>query len=109
MRDEEKELEAADGDELDLLTAEGFFGPRPEAHVLPAEADIIHAASVLRATRAAARPAASKDAWRGKLMKISENLEQNVLQELGLTTSQLTPGLLREYLEKRVPLGTVGC
>lgn len=43
-----------------------FFGPHPEAHVLPAEADVIHAASVLRATRAAARPAASKDAWRGR-------------------------------------------
>ena len=77
---QEKELEAADGDELDLLTAEDFFGPHPEAHVLPAEADVIHAASVLRATRAAARPAASKDAWRGR----PDNFTTDTLSAQGL-------------------------
>ena len=50
---------------------------------------------------------------REAFLKISDNLHQisavveaNALQELGLQERHMTPGLLREYLEKRVPLGT---
>ena len=33
-------------------------------------------------------------------------METNALIELGLSSAQLSPGLVRDYLEKRVPLGS---
>ena len=45
-------------------------------------------------------------------LKIAENLmtfcavaEANAVQELGLTASQVGPGLMKDYLEKKIPLG----
>lgn len=40
------------------------------------------------------------------LVQINQTVQSNALQELGLGPGQQYPGLLRDYLEKRVPLGT---
>ena len=39
------------------------------------------------------------------LLKLAEVAQANALNELGRTSTQNTPGLMRDYLEQRVPLG----
>ena len=41
------------------------------------------------------------------LVNLAQTVEQNALMELGLSSDAATPGLLREYVEKRVPLGNM--
>ena len=39
------------------------------------------------------------------LVKVAGVVEGNALAELGLSATDVTPGLLREYVERRIPLG----
>ena len=39
------------------------------------------------------------------LVKLASVGEQNAALDLGLQTAQVTPGLLQDYLERRIPLG----
>ena len=40
------------------------------------------------------------------LHKLAAVAEHNAVMELGLTRQQIGPGLMRDYIEKRVPLGS---
>ena len=125
---QEQELGATDGDELAQLTVDAFPDPMQKLLFLPMQQvtllqkqvaarqpqDAIHAAL----SSGNENPGSSSSGIKGCLareafLKISDNLvsiaqvvENNALMELGLNASQLSPGLLRDYLEKRVPLGS---
>ena len=125
---QEQELEAGDGEELAELTAEAFTDPMQKLLFLQMQhmtllqkqisarqpQDAIHAALSSGSDSAANSSSGIKGCLaREAFLKVSDNLltlaqvvETNALMELGLSQAQSSPGLLRDYLEKRVPLGT---
>lgn len=125
---QEQELEAGDGDELAQMTADAFQDPMHKLLFLQMQQvtllqkqvaarqpqDAIHAALSSGSDPSSSTSSGIKGCLaREAFLKISDNLvsiaqvvETNALMELGLSPAQLSPGLLRDYLEKRVPLGS---
>eukprot|EP00435_Cladocopium_sp_Y103_P068231 s567_g31.t1 len=129
---QEQALEAIDGEELDELTQMQMLNssdPMQKLVLLQMQhlrllsqqmagkqpQDAIHAALSTGGESTSGSSAGIKGCLaREAYVKVTMNLvtfaqtvEQNALQELGLTAGDVTPGLLRDYVEKRIPLGNM--
>ncbi|CAL1141926.1 unnamed protein product [Cladocopium goreaui] len=93
----QQELEAGDGDELARMTADAI-------HAALSSGNDPSSSSSSGIKGCLAREAFLKIS--DNLVSIAQGVETNALMELGLSSAQLSPGLLRDYLEKRVPLGS---